>query len=195
MHPPDPPLADEEVLLRPYEPEDAHAVAEGFGHESVTRWFPVPVPFTLAEAEAFIERSQTRWKTGEQASFAVVDRHEGDLLGGVDVDDIDEISSTGEVGYWLRPGSRGRGAATRAVRLVCSWALDLGLHRLTLLAEPHNSASLGVAERAGFRRDRLLRAHDVDWRDGRIRHFWRYVLDVPPGPVARGTGWGGGGPT
>lgn len=175
-------------MLRPYEPEDAHAVAEGFGHESVTRWFPVPVPFTLAEAEAFIERSQTRWKSGEQASFAIVHRRRGVLLGGVDVDDIDEISATGEIGYWLGPESRGRGVATRAVILVCQWALDLGLHRLTLLAEPHNKASLGVAERAGFRRDRLLRAHDIDWRDGRVRHFWRYVLEPPAAHSGRGTG-------
>lgn len=166
--------------------QDAQQIAEGFGHESVTRWFRVPVPFTLVEARDYVTRSTTRWESGEQASFAIVDlSQDGAIIGGVDVDDIDEIASTGDVGYWLRPGARGRGTATRAVQLVSLWAFDLGLRRLTLLAEPHNLASLGVAERAGFQRDRLLRAHDVDWRDGRIRHFWRYVLERPSG---RGTG-------
>ena len=68
------------------------------------------------------------------------------------------------------------GYAASAVELIADWAVDVvGLRRLTLLAEPENVASIAVAERAGFRRDRLLDAHDTDWRDGRVRDFVRFV--------------------
>ena len=137
----------------------------------------------MAEAQSFLDKADARWASGEQATFAIVDTTHGHLLGGVDVGEID--GSTGDVGYWLAVDARGRGIASRAVRLVCGWAFDaLGLERLTLLAEPANDASQRVAERCGFRRDVLLTAHDVDWRDGRSRDFWRFVLDRPQDSTA-----------
>ena len=66
----------------------------------------------------------------------------------------------GEVGYWLAADARGGGHATRAVRLACRWAFDsLGLERIDLLAAAGNIPSQRVAERAGFTREALLRAH------------------------------------
>jgi RimJ/RimL family protein N-acetyltransferase len=56
------------------------------------------------------------------------------------------------VGYWLLPEARGHGLATRAVRLVVTWAFDaLSVAEVGLRAAPANAASRGVAERAGFR--------------------------------------------
>jgi RimJ/RimL family protein N-acetyltransferase len=64
-----------------------------------------------------------------------------------------------EVGYWLRRESRGRGAATIATRLVTGWAFkSLGVERINLTTDPANLPSQGVAERAGFSREGLLRA-------------------------------------
>jgi len=51
-----------------------------------------------------------------------------------------------------------RRAATIAVRLVSSWAFELGIRRLNLITAPENAASQRVAERAGFTREGLLRA-------------------------------------
>jgi RimJ/RimL family protein N-acetyltransferase len=55
--------------------------------------------------------------------------------------------------YWLAPAGRGRGIATKAVRLLCRWAFDsLGLERITLQTRPGNARSQAVARRAGFQR-------------------------------------------
>jgi ribosomal-protein-alanine N-acetyltransferase len=64
------------------------------------------------------------------------------------------------------PEARGKGLATRAVRLISSWALhDLGLTRVGLLTEPSNLVSQRVAERAGFQREGILRAYaEIDGR-------------------------------
>jgi RimJ/RimL family protein N-acetyltransferase len=48
--------------------------------------------------------------------------------------------------------------ATRAVRLLSGWALrELRLPRVQLLADVDNVASQRVAEKAGFRREGVLR--------------------------------------
>jgi len=71
-----------------------------------------------------------------------------------------------EIGYWLAPWARGRGAATRAVALLAPWALrELGLARVALHTTPDNEPSQRVAERAGFTREGVLRSYEE--RDGR----------------------------
>lgn len=65
----------------------------------------------------------------------------------------------GEIAYLIAPGARGRGLATEAVRLATGWAFAaLGLERLQLKIDPANVASIRVAEKAGYRREGLLRS-------------------------------------
>ena len=55
------------------------------------------------------------------------------------------------LGYWIAAPARGRGAATRAVRLLRDWAQqELGLDALEILAHTDNRASQRVAAAAGF---------------------------------------------
>jgi RimJ/RimL family protein N-acetyltransferase len=64
-----------------------------------------------------------------------------------------------EIGYILFPDGRGRGYATRTVRLVADWVLgDLGLGRLQARTSLGNVASERVLERVGFRREGLARS-------------------------------------
>ena len=66
----------------------------------------------------------------------------------------------GELGCGVVRAARGRGIATEALRLLSDWALDtLGLGRLEVFVAPQNPAALRLAERAGFRREGVLRAY------------------------------------
>ena len=64
----------------------------------------------------------------------------------------------------VAPWARRRRVATRALVLLSRWALaTLPLFRLQVTAAPDNVASQAVAERAGFRREGLLRSYaDAD---------------------------------
>lgn len=99
--------------------------------------------------------------------FAIVKRSSGRLAGMIEV----HLGKPGraEVGYWLAPLDRGRGYATRALRLVSAWAFtDPGLVRFELHTLIGNEASGAVAGKAGFtregiaRRDLLFRGEQVD---------------------------------
>jgi RimJ/RimL family protein N-acetyltransferase len=73
---------------------------------------------------------------------------------------LDRGDGSCEVGYWVARPARGRGVATRAVRLLSAWGLrELGLDRIELLVIEGNDASCRVAEAAGYRREGLLRRH------------------------------------
>jgi RimJ/RimL family protein N-acetyltransferase len=65
--------------------------------------------------------------------------------------ELDREPGYGEIGYWVVADARGRGVATRAVRLLADWARDeLRLTHIDVLPHKDNVASRRVAEKAGF---------------------------------------------
>ena len=62
------------------------------------------------------------------------------MLGGASLIDVDWQQARAGVGYWLAPQVRGRGVASRAVRLRALELDTLGLARLKLICGPTMSA-------------------------------------------------------
>jgi len=154
---PDPPLADEAVLLRPWEPRDLAVVEEACRDPYVPFVSTIPTPYADAEGLAWIERQRRRSPT-DGLSLAIVDR-DADRAAGAAFLNLRRAGYAG-VGYWLVRPARGRGLTLRAVRLLSRWAVtEGGVRRLEALIEPWNEASQRVAEGAGFRREGVLRAY------------------------------------
>jgi RimJ/RimL family protein N-acetyltransferase len=143
-------LEDDVVRLRPFEEGDVPAIAAACQDPEIPRWTAVPSPYTEADARQWLE-------SDEEESFAVVDKASDELLGSIGVRYLD--GGIGEVGYWVKREARGRGVATRALRLIARWALvDKGLGRFQLRADVANEASQRAAEKAGFVREGVLRS-------------------------------------
>ena len=91
---------------------------------------------------------------------------------------IDWRHERGELGFWLAPDARGRGAATEGVGLLVNWAFsDLGLHRvemITLPALPNFARVLALAKRLGFRQEGVMRERNLE----RGRRFDTMMLAV-----------------
>jgi RimJ/RimL family protein N-acetyltransferase len=154
---PDPPLADETILLRPPSPADVPAIAAACTDPEIARWTMVPTPYTPAHARRFVAQAKRWWEAGRTgAIFAIVDRSAGRLVGMIGLEPAEP--GLAEVGYWVAPEARGRGYATRAVRLVSAWAFrDPSLVRLELHTILGNEASGAVARKAGFTREGVAR--------------------------------------
>jgi RimJ/RimL family protein N-acetyltransferase len=144
---------------------DAHTLADVAAHvagedpEQARRFGWHPKRSTPETATAAIEAWQAQWAAGgPQRAFAVRELPGGALAGGCEL----RLQSDGRaaMSYWTFPAFRGRGLATRAVRLVTAWAFaELAVVRVELHIEPDNHASLAVARRAGFTREGVLREH------------------------------------
>ena len=145
-----PRLGDDEIALRPPAPGDVDAITEACQDPEIPRWTRVPSPYTRAHAVEFVERSARTWEQGSDAPFVIVDAATGALLGAIGVHRFGGEDGGPEVGYWLEREARGRGVATRALRLVVDWACrELGV-RLLLQADARNAASRRVAEKVHF---------------------------------------------
>jgi RimJ/RimL family protein N-acetyltransferase len=150
MAPVDPHLDDGVVALRPPVLDDVDVITEACQDPEIPRWTRVPAPYTREHAIEFVERSARTWKQGTDAPFVIVDTETGELLGAIGVHRFGGEDDGPEVGYWLKRDARGRGLATRALRLATDWvAKELGV-RLLLQADVRNHASRRVAEKVGF---------------------------------------------
>jgi RimJ/RimL family protein N-acetyltransferase len=161
-------LRGADLLLREPAPADVDAVAAACADEETARFIPlIADPYTRADAEWWIERCATAWRTGGSHPFVIADAETGELLGAIEV-----RPAGGSIGYWVAPGARGRGVATRALETVCRWWPERPLH---LVTHPDNRASQRVAEKAGFRRTGTV-PHDPPFRDG-VTEAVRFQLD------------------
>jgi RimJ/RimL family protein N-acetyltransferase len=128
--------------------------------ESLTEGNLTLRPFEAADRDVLIAGRDEEFDrfladaSPEPAPFACI-RVDGVLVGWVDYDQDDrhwlDDDDEANLGYSVFPEHRGKGYATRALRLLCFYlaALDAPL-RPTLLIHPDNAPSLAVAGTAGF---------------------------------------------
>ena len=107
--------------------------------------------------------------------------HDGEVVGSVDVRDVGE--HTGQLSWALYAGHRGRGYATRAVRLLSDYALRRAsaTTRVEAKVEPGNTRGIRVATRSGLRREGVRR---VDPGSGDRPETTEYVSS-PGSPTTR----------
>lgn len=148
------------VRLRRPRPTDVERITAICQDPAIQRFTRVPIPYTTADAQAFVDGVGDAWDLGVPRVFGVtVDDVLVGMAGLVHVDGADRLA---EVGYWTAPSARKQGITTAAVRRVCRWAFeDVGFERLELQTADGNRGSEIVAERVGFRREGVRRSAAV----------------------------------
>ena len=137
----------ERLLLRPGWPEDAAALKDAIGKETVALDFAkVPWPYDISDAEAYLGRPRSE----DEVDLLIFARTMGAprLIGGIglarDGDDV-------ELGYWIVPSHWGLGFATEAGRAVVAMARDsLRVDELIAGHFVDNPASGHVLRKLGF---------------------------------------------
>ncbi len=156
-----PTLCDGSLVLRPWRPDDAAAVAAMCDEPSVARYIPVPSPYTLSDGKEWVGDAARKWSEDHWAQFAVTRCETGELVASCGVK-LDVERHSGEIGYLVKKEARRTGVASGAVRLLVAWCFDeLDLGRLQIRADPANTASRRTVEACGFQYEGLLRANDV----------------------------------
>jgi len=106
-----------------------------------------------------VARAERQWATGRGAPFVIAGARDDRPLGLLNLQ-LREDEEVGNVAVSVFPEARGRGIASRALRLGALWGLrDLGLARVAAEAAVDNHASIRAIEKAGFQREGTLRAH------------------------------------
>lgn len=132
------------------------------------RWAPDELSKTAWRQR--LSRYREDFSTGSAFPFLIFENAGGTLVGGITLGHIRHgVSQSGQVGYWMGERHAGKGYMSEAIGLVASYAFDtLRLHRIEAACIPDNTRSIRVLEKAGFRREGLLRSYlriNGSWQD------------------------------
>ena len=113
-----------------------------------------PHPYTPEDAEGWVALQSGQHPPTQ---FAVCD--EAGPIGAIGLETREaDYRHSAELGYWLGKPFWGRGIMTGAVRLLVVYGFEgLGLLRIDAHVKSGNPASARVLEKAGFRREGVLR--------------------------------------
>lgn len=151
-------LSDGDMRLEPLTAEHAATMDALARDDDVARFTRVPEPVPEGFGERWVARYTRGRDEGTNAAFAIVDAESSGVLGFIGLVKLDLETQEAEAGYIVASHARGRGVATRALRLLTSWAFgELPLERIELLIDVENPASEVVAQRCGYTREGVLR--------------------------------------
>jgi RimJ/RimL family protein N-acetyltransferase len=175
-------LQGDGVMLREHRESDIPRMVEACRDPVSRHWLTlIPADYGERHARDHLRRIGENAASGRAVSWAVTDPGSDRLIGEVMISARGDTPQHGEVGYWIHPDARGRGAATAAARLAVRHAVlpiedgGLGMDRILLRAADGNVASQRVAERLGFTRTGVDRDANR-MRDGSMTDDIRFDL-------------------
>ncbi len=150
-------LSDGDIRLEPLTAEHAAAMDALARDQDVARFTRVPDPVPDGFGALWVERYTRGRDERTNDGFAIVGS-EGDFLGFMALVKLDLETQEAEAGYIVASHARGRGVATRGLKLLTDWAFaELPLERIELFIDVENAPSEVVAQRCGYTREGVLR--------------------------------------
>jgi RimJ/RimL family protein N-acetyltransferase len=152
----------DKVQLRSREPGDAQAipVAENSADER-SGWMIMPPRSRVATKKAFEEAAEKHPGPETLEFDLAIARREDDLMvGGINVNEVDQTNGTFAYGVGLHSEHKGNGYAAEAVLLVLRFMFDeRRFQKCEARVYDYNSASISLHRKLGFVEEGRLRRH------------------------------------
>jgi RimJ/RimL family protein N-acetyltransferase len=146
-----------DLILRLPGIADVDALLPAFGDPELREAGNLPA-FGRDQLAASLRDLPTLAETGRLLPLAAAEAESGEVIGAGILHHLDTERKIVEIGYFVFPAARGRGAATTIARLLAQHAFSLGVERVAAYVNVGNRASERVLERAGFTREGVVRS-------------------------------------
>ncbi len=149
------------ITIRRYQITDIPLLYEAV-RESISEispWLPWCHPdYSMEDSSTWVLSRDEAWANEVECSLVITDAQTGAFLGAVGLNQFNRDHQFANLGYWVRSSRSGRGVATTATLLTARFGLrKLALQRIEILAAVGNKPSQRVAEKAGAKREGVLR--------------------------------------
>jgi RimJ/RimL family protein N-acetyltransferase len=178
-YPTPPGLVGKSVYLRPATAEDIantyhwHLMSD----PSMLSCHPRPLK-TAAEAAEDYKKKE---KSADQQMFVIVAIKEKTPVGIINYFNWNSLNRSAELGLLTDPDQRRKGYGHEAVRLLTRYLFQMrDLNKVYASTSSLNKATVGLLEKAGFKRDGTLRHqyfYDGEFHDGYIYSLLRFEFE------------------
>lgn len=174
-----PSLVGKNVFLRPATAEDVANTYHWFLQSDPAMQSSRPHPFqTPAEASEAYKKKE---RSADEQLFVIVGVKENKPVGIIRFFNMNNLNRSAELGLLMDPDYRRKGYGTEAARILTLWLFRTrDLNKVYANTSSLNKSAVGMLEKAGFKRDGILRHHyyyDGELRDGYLYSLLRYEFD------------------
>jgi ribosomal-protein-serine acetyltransferase len=152
------------VRVRPFRRGDGAGVFAAIDEDRahLRAWLPwVDAHKTAVDTEIYVRKAHAWWILREDLPV-VIERTDGEILGGSGLHRFDWAVRSFEIGYWVRKSAEGQGLVTEAVELEAAMAFErLEANRVEIRCDPENVRSAAVPRRLGFALEARLSSNTV----------------------------------
>jgi len=151
-----PVLETDRLVLRGFRSDDLDAITEMWAMPEIVRYIG-GVPMTREQSWTRLLRQIGMWSVMGFGFWVITEKATGRVIGEAGFHEMrraltPSLEGTLETGWGLLPEFQGKGYATEALNAMWAW---IGANRpdmtITCIIDPRNAASIGLAERHGFR--------------------------------------------
>jgi len=155
-------IETERLVVRCYQPADAHLLAESVTEsiEHLKPWMPwahsEPTPFE--EKLIGVKRFRGKFDLNEDFVYGIFNPEETKLLGGTGFHTRLGDHEL-EIGYWIHKDYINKGLVTESTAALVKVGFEIiHIHRIEIHCDPRNLASASVPRKLGFTHEGTLRA-------------------------------------
>ncbi|UCE65892.1 MAG: GNAT family N-acetyltransferase [Candidatus Zixiibacteriota bacterium] len=164
------------IVLRKLALTDADSITEHIKDKAIIKWLlAVPYPYRKKNAVSFIRSRQNERRTRKSYTFGISLKVNNEIIGIIDLSDIDWEDKKAEMGYWIGKRFWGQGLMTEAINSMARFGFrELKLNKIYARVFEGNLASMKALEKNKFRHEGILR--DEIFKYGRWIDEYYYGL-------------------
>ncbi len=145
-------ISDSIIQLRALEPSDVDVL---YIWENDSRYWPTGntrAPLSRFQLSEYVNNYDSNPYSAGQLRLMIADVETGEPMGAVDIYDFDSMSGRAGVGVFVAERYRGKGVASRALRLLGRYCREmLTMHQLWSIVAVTNIASRRLFEQSGYK--------------------------------------------
>jgi RimJ/RimL family protein N-acetyltransferase len=157
-------LETERLSLCPWEADDWLDFRAIAADPEVMRYIGDGTPWPLERSRQFVERQISLFGERGFCLWKLLPKAGGGLIGfcGLQPLQMEPTTEEIEIGWWLARAWWGRGLATEAARVAMRDGFERAdLRRIVAIAQPANTASVGVMRKLGMRFERMVEPRGI----------------------------------
>lgn len=149
---PIPTLTCKSIGLRKLKRSDVYSIQRYANRREIARYLPrMPHPYTIKDARKWITTTHRHARADKNYAFGIEDRGSGEIVGMIELFNVNRTDKNAEVGYWVAGPFQGRGYATEAIGLILGFAFNKQrLMRIHAIVHQRNLSSVKSLEKTGF---------------------------------------------
>jgi len=147
-------IETQRLILRQYNEDDLISLHKIFSDPKTMAFYPAP--FRIDQTQDWINRNQKRYEADGYGLWAVCLKDNNELIGdcGLVKQQVDNKTEV-EIGYHINKEYWSNGYASEAARGCMEYGFNkLSLNKLISIIDPKNIASIRVAEKNGFTKEK-----------------------------------------